>query len=181
MALPRLSAQQPIVTRELTPSSPFLQFMEALRTMQESIDTRQDELLAALSVQIARLTGQTIATSFADGLTLSAEADGATAKAIISSHTRTYTDASVSVTGATVTGLDYGEAYSIYYDDADRAGGAVTYVATLDPTIAVTSDAHPSRHLVGVVSTPATSGDPPTTGGGTRPPGFPPGGLYVEP
>ena len=80
-----------------------------------------------------------------------------------------------------MTGLDYGEAYSIYYDDADRAGGAVTYVATLDPTIAVTSDAHPSRHLVGVVSTPATSGDPPTTGGGTRPPGFPPGGLYVEP
>lgn len=47
MALPKLSAQQPIAGN-LRPTSPFLQFMEALRIAQEATDARQDAVDAEL-------------------------------------------------------------------------------------------------------------------------------------
>lgn len=194
--LPRLKTLDRIVDAMGRPSLAFLKFfntdfagaIERQEGVQANVDAALQAVVdalaatvAALEVQVERLTGQTIGTSFADGLTLDAAADGATAKATISAHTRTYTDDSSPVSAGEVTGLAYGATYSIYYDDADREGGAVTYEATDDPTEAVTSASHPHRHLVGVVTTPATDADPPTSGGGTRPPGFPPGDLYQQP
>lgn len=171
--VPELSAEQPIAGN-LKPTSLFKRFMDSLRTAFIDRDT-------ILQAQIDRITRGFIAISHADGLTITAEADGATAKATVSSHLRIYLDLSVSVTGGVLTGLAYNSTYSIYYDDLDREGGAVTYVSTLDATEAVTSEAHPVRHLVGLVTTPATAGDPPTDGGGTVPPGFPGGGYEYEP
>lgn len=48
MSLPKLSAQQPIVTTGGKPSSPFLQFMEAARKAQEATDAQQGEAIDAL-------------------------------------------------------------------------------------------------------------------------------------
>ncbi|MDM8352899.1 hypothetical protein [Brevundimonas diminuta] len=197
MALPRLSSKQPIAGN-LVPTTQFLNFMEELRKGILSADDglaqlvnqlegvveqlgevveQQGELVSALAVQIERLTRQIVSTSYANGLVLSAVADGATAKITISAHTRVYTDGDVSLGAAELTGLEYAKIYAIYYDDPSREGGAVDYQVTLSPTLAVTSDDHPTRHLLGTVTTPADGSAPPSRGGGVTPPGFP-GGTY---
>jgi len=193
--LPKLSAQSPIARPgSLQPTTGFLNFMEETRRAQLETDAGQQALIDALAaqlelivavqeaqaVQLDRLNRSLISTSHANGLTISAEADGATARATISDHVRVYVDGTVSVTGGARTALDYGTQYAFYYDDEEREGGAVDFLATTDATAAVTSSANPYRHFIGVVMTPATSGDPPTDGGGSLPPGFPPGGIYRE-
>lgn len=55
MSLPRLSAQQPIVTAGGKPSSPFLQFMEEARKSQEATDAQQGEAIDALEAINAQL------------------------------------------------------------------------------------------------------------------------------
>lgn len=59
MALPKLSAQQPIVNPDRMPSSPFLQFMEVARTTQMATDERQDavdqELIEINDVQTSEI------------------------------------------------------------------------------------------------------------------------------
>lgn len=87
----------------------------------------------------------------------------------IETHTRTYDDLDdpVSVTGDTLTGLTIATFYHVYYDDEDRAGGAVTYVATEDPEEAATSPTNPGRHYVGSIV--ASAGN---TAGGASPPGW---------
>lgn len=55
MALPKLSAQQPIVNPDRKPSSPFLFFMERTRSEQEATDARQDEADAAIQALIQAL------------------------------------------------------------------------------------------------------------------------------
>lgn len=87
------------------------------------------------------------------GATITGSDAGASATVTISAHTRVYGDGtSVAVTGGSVTGLAYSTLYYIYYDQASRLGGAVTYQATTsDTTAAQTGD----RHLVGSVTTPA--------------------------
>lgn len=189
MALPVLSDQQPIAdTRTGRPTSQFKRFMDETRSAQLLTDDQQAALLAEmatfladLATQIARINRGFIAISHVDGLVIGAESDGATAKIAINDHTRVYIDRSVAVTGDVLTGLAYDTTYAIFYDDEARAGGAVVYETTLNSQEAVTGAAHPVRHLVGVVTTPATLADPPTGGGGTRPPGYPPGDSYVEP
>lgn len=94
----------------------------------------------------------------------------------VSAHTRVYDDKSVSVsaaTGVAFTGTA-GQILGIYYDDAPRAGGAVTYHGIASAT-AVSSDCfasttHPSRHFVGygtVLAGGAGSADGTGTTGGT--------------
>lgn len=195
MALPELSAQQQIVdVKTGKPTSQFKRFMDQTRAETISADEQLAALIAAQAAllasqtallasveainttqqeQIDRLTIALRAISHTDGLFIVASADGAAAKIDITTHTRTYVDAAVSVNGGVLSGLAYATSYSIYYDDTARAGGAVTYVATTTPADAVTNAAHPDRHLVGVAITPATSGDPPVDGGGSIPPGYP--------
>lgn len=171
--LPRLQPGVALVDKDGKPTRAFVSFWNTAANAIEQQEAAQEVTLASLQEQIDRLNASLRSTSHADGLLITAEANGATAKIVITNHTRTYTDLAVSVTGGTLTGLAYGSTYSVYYDDEPRTGGAVTLVATLTPADAVTSAAHPNRHLVGVVTTPATSGDPPTDGGGSLPPGFP--------
>jgi hypothetical protein len=89
----------------------------------------------------------------------------------IEAHTRTYNDKAVSVTGGALTGLTAETVYHVYYDDADRAGGTVTYTATTNPQDAATSPAFPDRHYVGSLSTDVSGGTG-TSGGGSSPPGW---------
>ncbi len=80
----------------------------------------------------------------------------------IATHTRIYTDRSVSVTGGVLTSYDDASAISdgdtvyVYYDDPNRQGGAVTLKATKVLANAVNSASHLGRHFVGQVTVPTT-------------------------
>lgn len=100
---------------------------------------------------------------------------GSDATVDIDVHDRVYADKTVECAPNAITGLAYSTQYSIYYDDADRQGGAVTYQATTIAGDAITTPAHPDRHFVGYVTTPA-SGGLPSTGGGSTPPSVGGGG-----
>jgi len=90
------------------------------------------------------------------GITISAVDAGSNCTISISNHTRVYGDGvSVSVTGGSITGLAYSTLYYVYYDQASRAGGTVTYVATVVKASAAQVN---DRHLVGSVTTPAALG-----------------------
>lgn len=97
----------------------------------------------------------------------------------VETHTRVYSDQTVSVTGATLTTEDNGTTaiaastlYHVYYDDAARAGGAVTLKATRTSTSAVNGPSAPNRHYVGSITTPASGATTPNTGGGAVPGGW---------
>lgn len=109
-----------------------------------------------------------LASSGVSGLTMTATDAGADATITISAHTRIYGDGtSVAVSGGTVTGLAYSTGFFVYYDQASRAGGAVTYQAT---TSAATAAQTGDRHSLGAVTTPA-GGAGPIDGNVNLPPG----------
>lgn len=109
-----------------------------------------------------------LATSGTSGLTITATDAGSDVTVSISAHTRVYGDGtSVSVNSGNITGLAYSTVYYVYYDQASRAGGAVTYQATTSQaTAAQTGD----RHSLGAVTTPAAAAGP-VTGSPNLPPG----------
>lgn len=135
---------------------------------------------AAANAQTAADTAQAVAdattaetalnNSYVTGLTTFNAADaGASVTITISAHTRVYTDgASVAVSGGTITGLAYSTVYRVYYDDALRAGGAVTYQAT---TVAANAAQTGARHSMGAITTPAPAGGP-IDGNEVLPPGW---------
>lgn len=96
---------------------------------------------------------------------LSASSDGTVT---IAAHSRVYGDTSVSVDGGSISGFAEGAFVQVYYDDAAREGGAVTYQGT---TALVSQEG--ARHIVGGVTIPAT-GEPPSEGSGPKPPGYVP-------
>lgn len=114
-------------------------------------------------------TAQTaIANSYVTGATVTATDAGASATINITAHTRFYADGtSVSVNAGSLTGRSYSTLYYIYYDQASRAGGAVTYQST---TTAADAAQLGDRHVVGSVTTPAAAA-PDTDGGIIEPPG----------
>lgn len=183
--LPRVRAKDAITDGKGLAVNAFVRFWDTVARAierqergQAAVLARLDEQQQQLQEQFARIIRQTIATSYANGLTLTASADGATAKVDYSAHVRVYSDLSVPVDGGEITGLDYAKAYFLYYDDPEREGGDVEVFATTNPTVAVASSTYPARHLIGGVTTPGSDLDPPTSGGGTIPPGFPPGEIY---
>lgn len=90
----------------------------------------------------------------------------------VSAHNRVYGSTTVSVNSGTVTGQAPGTFVRIYYVDAARAGGAVTYQATTGE-VTQTGD----THVIGGVTIPAV-GSPPSEGIGTTPPGYVRDGLF---
>lgn len=106
---------------------------------------------------------------------LSAIDAGTDATIEIDVHDRVYADKTVEVDADTITGLAFSTLYAVYYDDGDRAGGAVTYQATTAGADAYNSPTYPDRHFVGYVTTPADGGGP-ASGGGSGPPGSGGGG-----
>lgn len=113
-----------------------------------------------------------IVNSSQSGLTLTAD----DASITISNHSRIYQDKTISVTGDTLTDDDTSTAiaaetkYYLYYDDATRAGGAVTWKATTVFATAQNTSTNPGRHFAGFITTDVLGGGG-TTGGGAIPPG----------
>jgi hypothetical protein len=144
----------------------------AITAAQDAADLANAAAANAQSVADNVTSSQSLGTSYVSGATISAADAGTDATITISAHTRHYpqpdgTTVDVAVSGGSVTGLAYSTYFYVYYDDAARAGGAVTYFATVsDATAAQIGD----RHVVGATSTPAALGSP-TSGGSTRPPG----------
>lgn len=75
MALPKLSAQQPIVNPDRRPSSPFLQFMEAARSSQILTDETQDQILADLAQAVADILAAQATADAADIKATAAQTD----------------------------------------------------------------------------------------------------------
>ncbi len=115
-----------------------------------------------------------IANSFPVGISITGADAGGSATIAINGHSRSYQDRTVAIAAGTLTGLDNGQTYFLFYDDAARAGGAVTFQTTTDYASAFTSAEHPARHYVGACLTPAPGGGS-SEGGGGSPPG---GGGY---
>ena len=87
----------------------------------------------------------------------------------IAAHTRRYTDGtSASVSAGSVSGLTNETVYTVFYSDAAREGGVVTYQTS---QFAVAQSG--SVHVVGMVTIPA-SGQPANTGSSPAAPGVPP-------
>lgn len=149
-----------------------------LKNLLEAQEKRQDETITSLEAVVAdlqaaveRLERGDIRNSWTTGLTISATAGVTEATVTISAHTRQYGDAGVAVTGGQVT-IPNGATRYLYYDDADRSGGTVTYAATDNPADALTTAVNPRRHFVGQVTAPAAQGDPPAPGVGGTPPTY---------
>lgn len=142
----------------------------------------RDETSTLNNLPLGYLT-QVIGTSYPtdvdpiDGL-IQATAPSGTVSITIEGHTRSYSDfaSPISITGTTLTLDETGAAlatetlYHIAYDDPLRTGGAVTFIAYLEPDDAATSGAHPARHYVGSIQTPASNGT--SQSGGSTPPGW---------
>lgn len=193
LRLPTLPRGVRLIGEDGTATQQFSQWWQSLTRTIETQEGRQDELIAALvavdeaivevnaATEVAT-TAAAAAQTAADDTTaqnnltnsypsanpLSASDAGANATVTIAGHNRIYGDGtSVAVTGGSLTALAYSTEYFVYYDDATRAGGAVTFVSTTSPTTAAQTG---DRHLVGSVTTPAAAA-PPTTGEAVQPPG----------
>lgn len=180
LEVPPLPQGQPIADKDGLPSLAFSVFWQqviggivgainAVAAAQAAADAANTAAANAQAVADDITDSNALGTSYVSGITITATDAGADATITISAHTRHYpqpdgTTVDVSVSGGSVTGLSYSTVYYIYYDDAARAGGAVSYQATTsDTTAAQLGD----RHTVGAVETPAAAGAP-TGGQGVR-------------
>ena len=199
LKLPRLPRDSALVDKNGYPTFKFqLWWAEFARSIETAYDSLAANVAAIAAAQAAADaanaaaaaadTAATNAQTAADGaaataalsssgvtgVTITGTDAGANATVSITAHTRVYGDGtSVSVNAGSVTGLAYSTLYYIYYDQASRAGGAVTYVATTSQTTAAQTG---DRHLVGQVTTPAAAA-PDTGGDYVGPPGV--GNMYL--
>lgn len=139
-----------------------------LSTIVAQIQAANALATAANSTAVATQSAIDIANSYTDPTNVvSAANDGTIA---IAAHERIYgTGGRVSVGSGSASGFAPGDYVTVFYDDAARAGGAVTYHAT---TLAVAQTGN--RHIVGQVTIPEL-GDPPATGTSPAAPGYTPG------
>jgi hypothetical protein len=92
----------------------------------------------------------------------------------VAAHQRIYGDGTaVTVDAGSVTGQAPGSAVTIFYADAARIGGAVSYQAT-----AAAVPQTGNTHIVGQVLSPAV-GEPPAPGSGPSAPGYTPPDPYT--
>lgn len=150
--------------------------LDAAATAQTAADTAQT---AANTAQTAATAAQnaaddatglaSVSTSGTNDVSITATDAGSDVTIDIAAHNRLYANGTtVAVNSGSLTGRAYSTLYYIYYDDAARTGGAVTYQSTTTKeTAAQTGD----RHLVGSVTTPAALGAP-NNGTPKPPPGF---------
>ena len=125
---------------------------------QTAADSAQAAAVAAQAVADDATETSALAPSGVTGLTLTASDAGSNATITISAHTRVYGDGSqVSVNSGSVTGLAYSTAYYVFYVDASRSGGAVTYQASTNAADAAQIG---DVHSLGTVTTPAALASP---------------------
>lgn len=126
--------------------------------------------VTAGALSVVTLEQLIIANSYPVNISIIGHDDGGSASVTISAHNRVYQDRTVAVNAATITGLQNSTTYYLFYDDAARAGGAITAMATTAFADGFTSSSHPARHALGFVSTPAPGGGD-SGGSGSTPPG----------
>lgn len=120
---------------------------------------------AANATAVAAKATIDIANSFTNPTSVLTAANDGTIT--IAAHSRVYGDGStVSVNSGSLSGFTSGQYVTVFYDDAARAGGAVTYEAT---TSAVSQSGN--RHIVGQATIPA-AGEAATTGVSPSAPGY---------
>ena len=192
--VPALPSDFSIVDANGKPSFAFQKWWQSLKTALETQEGLQDATIAALAAVNAAVvvveaaaasasadaaTAQSAAAgansvasltnSGVTGVTITATDAGANVTVTISAHTRVYGDGtSVAVNAGSVLALAYSTLFYIYYDQASRLGGAVTYLAT---TSVLTAAQTGNRHLVGKVTTPAAAA-PATVGNEVQVPGL---------
>lgn len=198
LKLPRLPRDSEIVDGKGMPSFKMqLWWNELARNLETAFDGLEETVTAVAAAQAAADTANAAAaaadtaatnaqtaaddaaatsaltTSGVTGAAVTATDAGASATINITAHTRVYGDGtSVAVNAGSVTGRAYSTLYYVYYDQASRAGGAVTYVSTTSQTTAAQTG---NRHLVGQVTTPAAAA-PDTSGDYVGAPGV--GNMY---
>ena len=145
---------------------------DALADLDTAIAAADAAAASANAAALGVTSESSLVNSYPDGVSITANNLG---DVTITTHNRVYGDATlnptVSVTGAVIsTGAASGSVIRVYYNDPTRAGGAVSYLYTVDPTAPPVQGGN--VHSVGAVTIPAAG----TQGGnGVRPPG------YVEP
>lgn len=154
---------------------------EALADLDTAIEAANDAAEAATvaatkagSASTAALSEQSLVNSYIDPTSftaplISADSSG---NVTIANHSRTYGDSTlnpmVHVTGATIaTGASPLSVVRIYYTDATRAGGAITYLFTVDPASPTPQGGN--THAVGAVEIPAAGT---SDGNYLKPPGY---------
>jgi len=147
----------------------------AAEAAQTAAETAQGSADGAQAQTEAQRKESSISQSYVTGYTGSIISATAAGLIAIAAHQRVYgdptLDPSVAVNGATFSsGANPGDVVRVYYVDATRTGGAVTYQFTIDPANPPVQTGN--THSVGAVTIPVTGTKP---GNGIRPPG------YVEP
>lgn len=181
--LDRLTRQEKIVNPDGTPSIRLqtiwqltMEAIEAafgnqqgqitdLAAILRRLEAAEDKAEAARTQAAETAKENALETSYTDPIsTLSASSNGNIA---IMAHQRVYGDGTrVSVNAGGVSGYNSGDYVTVFYNDAARTGGAVTYQATTG-TVAQKNGVH----IVGQATIPQ-AGSPPTTGTSPTPPGY---------
>jgi len=163
-ALEAIEATVNSIAKQVNDNTTLIARLQASEALSRAANDNADATQSAIG----------IANSYTDPTTvLTAASDGTIT---IAAHDRVYGDGTtVSVNGGTNTDCASGDNATVYYVDAAREGGAVTYKATKS-AVAQTGD----THVVGQVLIPA-GGEPPATGSGPTAPGYtaPLSGSYV--
>lgn len=171
----------PRLRRELSyfgdTGKPTAQMQTHWQTFAERIEARFDAIEAALEAQALAATAVQSAQAVQTTLDLSQSyinpvgvlTAASSGTITVDTHSRVYSATSeVSVTGGTVTGFVPGDYVTVFYADAARAGGGVTFQGTTS-AVAQTGNIH----VVGQVVVPAV-GQPDVPGAGPTAPGYTP-------
>jgi hypothetical protein len=185
-----LNSTDSVVDEKGRPTGFFLRFLNgAIRSLQNGLNGILAAQAAAAAANAAAATANAAATnannavtaskfemslvnSFPTGFVAPLISADETGSVTVANHSRQYGDTAlnptVAVTGAVLALAAAADSVvRIYYDQASRAGGAVTYAFTVDPAPPPVQSGN--RHSVGAVTVPAVG----TQGGGNvLPPGY---------
>jgi hypothetical protein len=146
--------------------------IDALADLDAATQTAQDAADNANAAAESVTSESSLVNSYVANFTppiISADTSGTVT---IANHDRVYGNSvlnpTVSVDGdSVITGQPAGSVVRIYYNDPSRAGGAVTYLFTVDPAEPPVQGGN--THSVGAVEIPAAGS---VDGGWVRPPGY---------
>lgn len=180
--LDRLTSFDQLLNRDGTPSVRFMAIWQDMCERIEEAFTNLTGDVEDLAAIVARLAAaEALATAASNTATTAANTISIvnsypdptgvltaanTGTITISAHVRRYADGtSANVNSGSVSGFSSGQVVTVYYDDAARVGGAVSYQGTTN-AVAQTGN----RHVVGTVTIPA-AGQPAATGDTVTAPG----------
>jgi len=180
--LDRLVAFDQLINKDGTPTLRFMAIWQSLCEKSEAVDALQQEQIDAIlaaqtaadNANAAADAAQSAATDLTSAQELSNSSlnppvvlsAASTGVITITGHNRVYggSGGTVAITGGTVSGFASGDYVNVYYSDATRAGGTVTFLGTTG-TIAQEG----AIHTIGGVQIPVTGSE---NGYGYYPPGY---------